>query len=78
MSTSSPLLPSHRNRFAGVGLPVTSVFDPGQQQLLDAHDRRDGGHVVGMRGPPGGPLPVRLGDRVEVHHSQTLRPAPRA
>jgi hypothetical protein len=52
---------------------LEDVLDPAEQQLLDAHHRRDGRHVVGMAWPAGGPLPVRLSDRIEINHAQTVR-----
>jgi hypothetical protein len=49
------------------------VLDPAEQQLLDAHHRRDGRHMVGMVWPAHGPLPVCLSYRIEVNHEQTVR-----
>jgi hypothetical protein len=62
----------------GEGQPVglQGGLDPGQQQLLDPHDRGHGGHVVGVLRPPRAPLAVRLGngvERVGIGHSPTVR-----
>jgi hypothetical protein len=51
-------------------------LDPGQQQLLDPHDRRDGGHVVGVRRPAQAPLAMSFGNGVErswIGHAPTVR-----
>jgi hypothetical protein len=51
-------------------------LDPGQQQLLDPHDRGDGRHVVGVLGPPDAPLAVGFGNGVErvwIGPSPTVR-----
>ncbi len=52
-------------------------LDPGQQQLLHAHDGSDGRHVIGVRGPSDAPLAVGFGNGVErvwIGHSPTVRP----
>ena len=58
---------------------LQGVLDPAEQQLLDAHDRGDRGHVVGGVGPARAPLPVRFGDRVKrlsCGHAVTVRAQP--
>ena len=54
----------------GEGQPVRleRVLDPGEQQLLHAHDRGDGGHVLRLVGPARRPLAECLGDRVKGLH----------
>jgi hypothetical protein len=55
------------------------ILDAGEQELLHAHDRGDGGHAVRLLGPPRRPLAERLGDGIEglgIGHALTVSHLP--
>ena len=66
----------------GEGQPVwlERVLDPGEQELVDAHDRGDGGHVVGVFWPAGTPLAAGFGQGIEGvrvgHAANRMSPEP--